>query len=123
MIHTLDGKKVKRGQLCFVIGVTVGGVYTPCRCKAHSKSSNWSVPDESKVYSTYEACQAACNKKNAISNPLDSSHYVLDDVYEWFDETQPAENGWVRVEKGLPKFPDGRDFQKRFWLLIIMGLL
>ena len=65
MINTLDGKKVKRGEICFVIGVTVGGVYTPCRCKAHSTNPSYSVPDESRVYATRDACQKRCDEKNA----------------------------------------------------------
>jgi len=69
MIHTLDGKKVKRGEICFVVAVTVKGVYTPCRCKAHSKSSSYSVPDESKVYADYDACKKECDKRNKIRFP------------------------------------------------------
>ncbi len=64
MIQSLDGKQIKRGEICFVIGITTDGVYSPCRCKAHSRNPSYSVPDESKVYSTYKACQDACDLRN-----------------------------------------------------------
>lgn len=65
MIQTLDGKKLKRGEICFVVAVTTDGVYTPCVCKAHSRSSSYFIPDESKVYATRDACQKRCDEKNA----------------------------------------------------------
>jgi hypothetical protein len=64
MIKTLDGKVLKRGDIGFVVGVTVGSVYAPCRVKAHSQNPSYSVPDEKKVYATRAACQEECDKKN-----------------------------------------------------------
>jgi len=64
MIQSLDGKKIKRGEICYTLGITVGGIYTPCRCKAHSISADYFVPDESRVYSTFDACQKVCDEKN-----------------------------------------------------------
>jgi len=66
MIQTVDGKKLKKGDLCFVVGVTVSGAYAPCRCKANSTHPDWFVPDESKVYSTWDACQEVCDEKNKL---------------------------------------------------------
>lgn len=64
MIQTLDGAKLKRGDIGFVVGVTMQGVYSPCRVKAHSKNPDYSIPDEGKVYAKYSNCLAQCHTKN-----------------------------------------------------------
>jgi hypothetical protein len=68
MITTLDGVKLKRGDIGFFIGVTIQGEYVPGRGKVHSKSPDYSLPNEDRVYSTRQACQEACDIKNKNKN-------------------------------------------------------
>ncbi len=70
-LQSADGKTLKRGEICWTIGVTFKGIYMPCRCKVHSKNPDYSIPDETRctVYSTYAACQQACDIKNKPTNP------------------------------------------------------
>ena len=64
MINTLDGKKLKRGEKCFVVAITIDDVHVPLMCKVHSRSPDYFVPDETKVYASREECQKKCDEKN-----------------------------------------------------------
>lgn len=68
MIKTLDGLKLKRGEIGFIVGVTLQGVYMPCRVKAHSTNPSYSIPDETKVYSMRSSCQVECDRLNQLKS-------------------------------------------------------
>ena len=67
MITTLDGQKKKRGETVFEIGVTVGGEYRPTRSVVGSRG-NFAVVNEDGCYSTREACQKECDRKNKVNH-------------------------------------------------------
>jgi hypothetical protein len=67
MIITEDNVKCKRGQIMWIVAVTIQGIYTPYLVKAHSKSSAYS--DHClKVWSTIELCQEQCDRKNKLND-------------------------------------------------------